>query len=151
MVANPKQVRPLTAMEIIEHIRSLASIRDDSEEFANQYVHFGHAVVDFFATSLQMDTVLPNIKECLNLVQKGAFESEAVGQGMTLCCTHISLMYAHLFYCEEIRDKSKIGTPDDICKYLAKEYQFMIQQGRECYITVMNILNHGKTNIATCQ
>ena len=53
-------------------------------------------------------------------------------------------MYVHVFYCKEIRDKINAGTPDDICKYLAKEYQFMIQKGKECYITVMNILNHGK-------
>ena len=52
-------------------------------------------------------------------------------------------MYAHFFYCKEIRDKINAGPPDDICKYLAKEYQFMIHQGRECYITVMNILSHG--------
>jgi len=29
-------------------------------------------------------------------------------------------MYAHFFYCEEIRDKINAGTPDDLCKYLAK-------------------------------
>jgi hypothetical protein len=91
-----------------------------------------------------MDTIVPDMEECLNLLRKGSFESKVVGQGMTLCCTHISLMYAHFFYCEEIRDKINAGTPDDICKYLAHEYQFMINQGRDCYITVMNILNHGK-------
>ena len=112
MVANPKQSGPLTATEIIDHIHSLSNIREDTEEFANNCEHFGHA----------LDTVLPDMEECLNLLWKGTFESEAVGQGMTLCCTHISLMYAHFFYCEEIRDKIKIGTPDDICKYLAEEY-----------------------------
>ena len=101
-------------------IRSLVSITDDTKEFADKSVHFGHAVVELFATSLQMDIVLPNIEECLNLVRKGTFESESVGQGRTLCFTHISLMYVHFFYCEEIRDKINAGTPDDLCKYLAK-------------------------------
>ena len=36
------------------------------------------------------------------------------------------------------------ATPGDICKYLAKEYQFMILKGKEWYRTVMNILNYGK-------
>ena len=53
------------------------------------------------------------------------------------------------FICKEIRDKINTGTPDDICKYLAKEYQFMIQKGRECYATIMNILNHGKKGNTT--
>ena len=141
LVANPKQVRPLTAMEIIEQVRSLASIGGDVEKFANNCELFGHALVDRFATPEQMDTIVPEMEECLNLLRKGSFESKLVGQGMTLSCTHISLMYAHLFYCEEIRDKIKIGTPDDICKYLAEEYQFVIHQGKECYITVMNILS----------
>ena len=139
LVANPKQTGPLTATEIIYHIRSLASIRDDDQEFANNCEHFGHAVVDLFATSEQIDTIVPDMEECLNLLRKGSFESKVVGQGMTLCCTHISLMYAHFFYCEQIRDKINAGTPDDICKYLAHEYQFMINQGRDCHITVMRI------------
>ena len=62
---------PLTVTEITDNIRSLASITDDTEEFADQSVHFGHAVVELFANSVQMDIVLPNIEECLNLVQKG--------------------------------------------------------------------------------
>ena len=82
------------------------------------------------------------MEECLNLLRKGTFESAAVGQGTTLCCTHISLLYVHFFYCKEIRDRLNAGTPDDICKYLAEEYQFVIHQGKECYITTMNILTH---------
>jgi len=152
LVANPKQVRPLTAMEIIEQVRSLASIGGDVEKFANNCELFGHALVDRFATPEQMDTIVPEMEECLNLLRKGSFESKLVGQGMTLSCTHISLMYAHLFYCEEIREKITIGTPDDICKYLAEEYQFVIQKGKECYMTTMNILTHlsgRKTRMAT--
>ena len=156
LVANANEAGrrwdPLTATEIIDGIRSLASIRADTEDFANKCEHFGFAVIELFSTSVQMDTVLPNMEECLNLLRKGRFESEAVGQGMTLCCTHISLMYAHFFYCEEIRDKINAGTPDDICKYLAEEYQFVIQKGKECYMTTMNILTHlsgRKTTMAT--
>ena len=78
LVANPKPVRPLTAMEIIEHIQSLASIRDDDQEFANNCEHFGHAVVDLFATSEQMDTIVPDMEECLNLLRRGSFESKVV-------------------------------------------------------------------------
>ena len=149
LVANPKQAGPLTATEIIDHIRSLSNMREDADEFANNCEYFGHALVDLFATSEQMDTIVPDMEECLNLLRKGTFESEAVGQGMTLCCTHISLMYAHFFYCKEIRDQINAGTPDDICKYLAKEYQFMIQKGKECYMTIMNILNYGKKRKVT--
>ena len=86
--------------------------------------------VIIFSTSLQIDSVLPNIEEFVNLVRKGVFESKAVGQGLTLCCTHISLIYVHFFHCKEIRDKLNAGTSNDICKYLANEYQFMILKGR---------------------
>jgi len=129
-------------MEIIEQVRSLASIEGDVDKFANNCELFGHALVDRFATPEQMDTIVPEMEACLNLLRKGSFESKAVGQGMTLSCTHISLTYAHLFYCDEIKDKIKIGNPDDICKYLAEEYQFLIHHGKECYMTVMNILSH---------
>ena len=58
-------------------------------------------------------------------------------------------MYVHFFYCKEISDQINARTPDDICKYLAKEYQFMIHKGKECYATIMNILNHGNKGNAT--
>ena len=35
LVANPKQSGPLTATEIIYHIRSLLKMREDADEFAN--------------------------------------------------------------------------------------------------------------------
>jgi len=147
LVANANEGEPtdifLTVTEMTDTICSLVSITDD-QEFADKFEQFGYAVVDLFSTSLQMDIVLPNIEEFVNLVRKGVFESKAVGQGMTLCCTHIYLMYVHFFHCKEIRDKLNAGTSGDIFKYLAKEYQFMILKGKECYRTVMNILNYGK-------
>ena len=79
LVANPKQAGPLTATEIIYHIRSLSNMREDADEFANNCEHFGHVLVDLFATSEQMDTILPDMEECLNLLRKGTFESKVVG------------------------------------------------------------------------
>ena len=82
MVANANEAEPpedpLTVTQISDNIRSLASITDD-EEFADKCHHFGLAVVELFATSLQTDIVLPNMEEFVNLVRKGVFESKAVG------------------------------------------------------------------------
>ena len=95
--ADPIQV-PLTVTFITDSIRSLASITY-VEEFADTSYTFGLAVVNCFSTLAHTQTVLPNIGESLNLVRKGVSESKAVGQGHTLCCTHISLMFVHLFHC----------------------------------------------------
>jgi len=102
-------------------------------------------MVELFSNLAHTQTVLPSSGGSLNLVRKGVAENITVGQGRTLCCSHISLMFVHLFQCTEIRNMLTDGTPDGICKNLTHQYQFLKARGIECYQTVMNILNHGKT------
>ena len=78
---------------VTDSISLLLSIQDD-KEFAEQSHHFGLAMVELFSNLAHMQTVLPSIGESLNLVRKGVAKNETVGQGRTLCCSHISLMLA---------------------------------------------------------
>ena len=133
LVANVNEAEPtedpLTVTDITDSIRLLVSITD-VEEFADKSYTFGLDVVDCFSTSTQTQTALPNIGGFVNFVRKGVSESKSGGQGNTLCCSHISLMFVHLFHCTEIRDKLTDGTPDGICKNLTHQYQFLIARGK---------------------
>ena len=136
---------------VIDAINSLSSITD-TELFIHQAAEVGKNIVDIVCCKEKMQPLLPGLTETLNLLRKGLSENTRVGQQKASCCTHISLMFVHLFHCKDIKAKLTTGTPQEICKTLAHEYQVLIARGRESYRTVMNILNFGKpaTNHEKC-
>ena len=136
---------------VIDAINSLSSITD-TELFIHQAAEVGKNLVDIVCCKEKTQPLLPGLTETLNLLRKGLYENPRVGQQKASYCTHISLMFVHLFHCKDIKAKLISGTPQGICKTLAHEYQVLIAGGRESYLTEKNILNFGKpaTNHQEC-
>ena len=90
--------------------------------------------------------LLSDITAGLNNVRVGSHTNKAIGQGSMTCCSYISLMFIHLIRCKNVKDYMNIGDYKDFCGKLGSQEQGLINLGKSCHITIMNILTHGDPN-----
>ena len=128
--------------EHLVHSINLLKVQGDIEKFNKIASDLQAVICDGLKSESNTKDLLSCIKEGLNKVRIGSHKNRAVGQGAMTCCSYISLMFVHLIRCNNVKDELNKSDCRDYCRRLGSHLQRIINSGKLCHITIMNILTH---------
>ena len=137
-----EKVHKLTFEHLVRSI-NLLKAQGDFEKFNKIASDLQAVICDGLKSKSDTLDLLSVIREGLNKVRIGSHKNRAVGQGSMTCCSYISLMFVHLIRCKNVKDDMNKCDYRDCCGRLGAHLQRLINNGKLCHITIMNILTHG--------
>ena len=135
---SPQKGDKLTFEHLVHSIKLLKH-EADIEKFNKIASDLQAVICDGLKSHSNTSDLLSDIIEGLNNIRAGSHTNKAVGQGSMPCCSYISLMFIHLIRCKNVKDDMLICDYKDLCGKLGSQLQGLINLGKACHTTLMNI------------